>query len=336
MHYPDLPLPNEGHWTQVASGIYWVRMPLPFELDHINLYLLEDSSGWYIVDTGLGTNKTKGLWDQIIEQLDKPVIGIVVTHLHPDHIGLAGWLTEKYNVPLYMSQLEYFMARSLVAGRNGASSLPDKTYFERAGLPPEHIEMLTSGGKGFGSVVSPVPVAYQRLRQNACLTINGNTWKVMIGRGHSPEHVCLYCEQLNVLISGDHILPSITPNIGVYSTEPEGNTLKDYLETLPVFAELPSETLVLPAHKQPFIGIQQRVSELINHHHEQLHCLVEACDKPSCVKSLLPVLFKRELNVRTQMFAIAECMSHLNYLLGEEKLTRSVGEDNKYYYKSKV
>ena len=332
MNYAKLSVPETGSWTQVAEGILWVRMSLPFALDHINLYLLEDKDGWFIVDCGLSTQLTRENWQRILSQLGKPVTGVIATHMHPDHIGLAGWLTEQHHAPLYMTQTEYFAARALLGGRNGASQWRDKQYFARCGMDSAAVDKAVGRGGGFGEVVSPMPLAFERLEHGQILTINECRWEVMIGRGHSPEHACLYCQERHVLLAGDHILPAITPNIGVYSTQPEGNALADYLTTLPQFLELPENTLVLPAHNQPFTGLHQRITELREHHQDQLSCLYEALSAPLHVMDCLPVLFKRELGDHLLHFAIAECLSHLNYLRFAGEITRRLGEDGIYYY----
>lgn len=334
MQYPELSIPTPGKWTKITDGVLWLRMPLPFDLDHINLYLIEDDEGYMVVDTGLATDTTRRLWSEIFSALDKPICGVIVTHLHPDHVGLAGWIADEYKVPFYMSQLEYFTARALSEKKPGRSNWRDEEYFIRAGLETNTIKSLVGGSKGFGSMVSPLPLSYTRLKQHDRLTLGNRSWQVMIGRGHSPEHACLYCQELGVLLAGDHILPKITPNIGVYTTEPEGNTLQDYLSTLVPFTELPEDTLVLPAHKQPFIGVKERVDDLITHHHSHLAALNAACQKPQSLASLLPVMFKRELHGGNIMFAVAECLSHLNYLRFSNKISRTLTESGVYLYQS--
>lgn len=335
MNYAQLSVPEPGSWTRVAEGILWVRMALPFALDHINLYLLEDNDGWFILDCGLSTQSTRDNWQQILAQLSKPVTGVIATHMHPDHIGLAGWLTERYQIPLYMTQTEYFAARALLGGRAGASPWRDRQYFARCGMDDAAVDKAVGNGDGFAKIVSPMPLAYERLEHGQVLKINGCRWEVMIGRGHSPEHACLYCQERHVLLAGDHVLPSITPNIGVYSTEPEGNALADYLSTLTQFSDLPEDTLVLPAHNQPFTGLHDRVTALREHHQHQLRCLYNACSTPVHVLDCLPVLYKRRLDDHHLHFAIAECLSHLNYLRFEGEVTRWLGEDGIYYYQQR-
>lgn len=324
-----------GELIEVADGVLWLTMPLPFELDHINLYLIRGEGGWVVIDTGIGTSTTKALWERIFKQLDGPIVGVIVTHLHPDHVGLAGWIADTYNVPFYMSQTEYFTARAFAAGRNGATNDRDVQYYQRAGLDESMIAKLTSGeGNGYSSVVSPLPISYIRLKHGMTLPLGGNEWQIIIGRGHSPEHACLYNKQKNILISGDHILPIITPNIGAYSTEPDANTLDDYLTTLPQFKNLPKDATVLPAHKLPFIGLHERVDSLIAHHHEHLKALLNACEQPQTVVELLPVMFKRKLSSRNMVFAVAECLSHLNYLLNEGAISRTLNSKGVYTFKA--
>jgi glyoxylase-like metal-dependent hydrolase (beta-lactamase superfamily II) len=346
----DVEIPEPGQWQQVSPGILWLRMPLPFDLDHINLYLIEDydtvtqTEGYALIDTGIGVRKTQEIWDTLLVKLNKPLTKVIVTHMHPDHIGMAGYLVDKYRVPFYMSHSEYFVARALCAGSRGASDWQDDEYLVRCGMSEDYVAHASDNrkkSKGLGHVVLPIPLQHERLQEGDVITIGTadasrdsktDQWQVIIGRGHSPEHVCLYNQQTKVLISGDHVLPVITPNIGVYSTEPNANTLKMYLDTLPQFKKLSEDTLVLPSHKQPFIGLHSRVDTLIAHHHEHLASLKEFCKEGKTIKQCLPVLFKRELNEHNMFFAIAEAFSHLNYLYFERALTRDVNEKGQYIF----
>jgi glyoxylase-like metal-dependent hydrolase (beta-lactamase superfamily II) len=346
----DVEMPEPGQWQQVSPGILWLRMPLPFELDHINLYLIEDydsvtqTEGYALIDTGFGVRKTQEIWDSLLAKLDKPLTKVIVTHMHPDHIGMAGYLVDKYRVPFYMSHSEYFVARAMCAGSRGASDWQDDEYLVRCGMSEDYVANASEKrkkSKGLGQVIMPIPLQHERLQEGDVIKIGtlGNIdsvetdqWQVIIGRGHSPEHVCLYNQHTKVLISGDHVLPIITPNIGVYSTEPNANALKMYLDTLPQFKNLPEDTLVLPSHKQPFIGLHSRVDALIAHHHKHLQSLKEFCKEGRTIKQCLPVLFKRELNEHNMFFAIAEAFSHLNYLYFEQTFTRDINEKNQYIF----
>lgn len=335
--YIDVSEPQPGKWEQVAEGILWIRMPLPFALDHINLYLIEDTDadGYVLIDTGIGTNTTKDLWEILLHDLNKPITKVIVTHMHPDHIGMAGYLVDKFRVPLYMSAAEYFVARSLTAGSRGASDWQDDEYLVRCGMSPEYVATAKENrkaGKGLGAVILPIPLQFERLEAGSTIMIGEHNWRVIIGRGHSPEHVCLYSDSLNVLISGDHVLPKISPNIGVYSTEPNANSLKQYLTTLPQFNELPADTLVLPSHKQPFRGLHCRVEQLINHHHAHLDNLREFCKTPRTIEACLPVLFKRKLDQHNIFFAIAEAFSHLNYLYFAQECSRNINYKGQFVF----
>jgi glyoxylase-like metal-dependent hydrolase (beta-lactamase superfamily II) len=335
----DTQIPEPGTLQEVATGIFWLRMPLPFDLDHINLYLLEDNQngqdGFALIDTGIGTPKTQELWDVLLETLGKPITKVIVTHLHPDHIGMAGYLVEKFRVPFYMSQVEYFTARALSAGARGASDWQDDEYLVRCGMSEEYVSNAKENrksNKGVGQVIRPIPLQFYRLQAGDNLRIGQHEWQVYIGRGHSPEHVCLFNPVTNILISGDHVLPGISPNIGVYSTEPDANSLKLYLDTLPQFTQLPEDTLVLPSHRQPFHGLHTRVNDLISHHHVHLDNLREFCKQGKTIEQCLPVLFKRKLSAQNLFFAIAEAFSHLNYLYFEGEVSREVNAQGQFIF----
>ena len=336
--YLSVSIPEIGELKEIIPGIFWLRMPLPFDLDHINLYLIDDGdAGYALIDTGISTAKVESLWNDICSRLDKPISKVIVTHLHPDHIGMAGFLVEKFRVPFYMSHAEYFTARALSAGPRGASDWQDDEYLAMCGMSEEYIgkaKARRSSSPGLSQVIRPIPIQFERLQAADLLQIGNSSWRVHIGRGHSPEHVCLYNEETKILISGDHVLPGISPNIGVYSTEPNANTLKMYLETLPPFLNLPADTLVLPSHKQPFYGLHQRINELMSHHKAHLKNLTEFCESGKTIQSCLKVLFKRDLNEHNMFFAIAEAFSHLNYLYFEGYCSRDKNEHGQYIFTS--
>jgi glyoxylase-like metal-dependent hydrolase (beta-lactamase superfamily II) len=335
--FVDVPIPESGCVQKIAQGILWLRMPLPFDLDHINLYLLEDgSNGYALIDTGIGTSKVEALWEALLTKLDKPITKVIVTHMHPDHIGMAGLLVDKFKVPLYMSHAEYFVCRAISAGSNGASDWQDDEYLVRCGMSEEYVanaKQKRQEGQGMGQLIRPIPLQYERLKAGSSITIGDEQWHIMIGRGHSPEHVCLFNANKEILISGDHVLPIISPNIGVYSTEPNANPLEQYLSTLPQFKDLPENTLVLPSHKQAFIGLHTRVNELIEHHHIHLANLREFCQTGRTIKDCLPILFKRKLNPHNMFFAIAEAFAHLNYLYFSGELSRDVNAQGQFIFK---
>lgn len=330
----DLPLPGVAELTAIDDDIYWLRMPLPFELDHINLYLIRDGEGYAILDTGIGTRTTEALWEKIFPQIGNVITRIIVTHMHPDHIGMAGYLSEKFKVPLYMSMAEYYVARSMVAGAQGASNWLDKKYLIGCGMSDEYVEKSLETKGGLRTVVRSIPLGFKRLKEGMSLQIGEFSWLVLIGRGHSPEHVCLFCAEKNILISGDHVLPKISPNIGVYSTEPDANALSLYLSTLPQFKTLPVSTKVLPSHKQPFTGLHARVDELLAHHHAHLKLLRDFCREERTVSDCLPILFKRKLNPHNMFFAIAEALAHLNYLYFQNECTKQLDGKGRWLFKT--
>ncbi len=330
--------PEHGTTREIVPGVRWLQMPLPMSLDHINLYLLEDEEGWWIIDTGIAIDPTQALWEKIFAQElgGKPIIAVLCTHLHPDHIGMAGWLCERWRVPLYMSRAEYFCGLSFSRMEKHHYSWTSEQHYCRAGFSPDHIEKMKQHYGGFASIVTPMPTAYNRLREGNTLLIKGHKWRVVVGSGHSPEHVCLYCESLNILISGDQVIPRITSNVSVMASEPEANPLKDWFASHEHFLELlPSDALVLPAHNAPFYGLHERLRFLIEHHEEHLLALEEACTGTSSTAlELLPVLFKRKLEGDQMGLAVGECVAHLNYLHQRGRLSRSIDSDGHYRYTS--
>lgn len=331
-------VPGAGSIREIVPGVYWLRMPLPMALDHINLYLLEDSDGWWLIDTGIALGPTQELWEQVFEQClkGKPVKAVVSTHYHPDHTGMAGWLCERWRVPFYMTQAEYLSGLAFSRMQPEHFSWSSAEHLQRAGYSPAQVEQAAARFSGFGDYVKPLPMAYRRLVDGSNLRINGLRWRVVVGRGHSPEHACLYCEALNILISGDQVIPKITSNVSVMGGEPEANPLRDWLASHEAMLELlPADALVLPAHNAPFHGLHTRLRHLIEHHEEHLLALEEAClEAAPTALELLPVLFKRPLDDTQIGLALGECVAHLNYLHQRGQLERTLNAAGQYVYRS--
>lgn len=324
LQYPLPSLPAPGAPLPVADGVYWLRMPLPFALDHINLWLLRDDDGWTIIDTGFGTDVTKQLWERIFaEHLDRrPVKRIIVTHLHPDHLGLAAWLAERFAVDVWMTLAEFLLAHTVWAARDGDALTDLAGLYERHGLDQARSAMIANRAGAYRSGVPSLPMTLRRLIDGDCVTIDKRRWRVIIGRGHSPEHAALHCESLGLLISGDMVLPKITTNVSVAPFEPDGNPLGLFLDTLQRFADLPRDTLVLPSHGAVFRGLHARLAQLAEHHEERFGVVLQACTQPRSAAELLGHLFKRELDAHQLSFAMGEAIAHLNYLMHARRLRR--------------
>jgi glyoxylase-like metal-dependent hydrolase (beta-lactamase superfamily II) len=312
-------------------------MPLPMALDHINLYLLDDGDGWFLIDTGMNLPDTKEIWEIIFAEhmIDKPVKGLIVTHMHPDHIGLAGWICERWRVPLYMSAGEYFAARTYTSVAPDQSGLSRTTaqFYRRAGQTEAYLAFLAERMGSFSKMVSPMPTGFRRLISGANLSIGDRQWRVVSGGGHSIEHVCLYCEEDELLLAGDQIIAKITSNVSVMATEPEANPLQEWYDSQFALKLLSSVSLVLPAHNRPFIGLHARVDELIEHHEEHLLALLDACKIAKTAVDLLPVLFKREIQFIEMSMALGECIAHLHMLMKRGLMNRSL-KDGVYLYQS--
>ncbi len=340
LQYPYSDHPEVGSTREVAPGVHWLSMPMPGSLSHINLYMLEDELGWYIVDTGLNNDETTQNWNLLFDRVlnDKPVVGVICTHMHPDHIGQAARITEQFQAPLYMTRGEYYQARSFSnSGPGHHTSWLGQQFYARAGMPGDYLEQLAqmwSNRPSDGMSMPTMPSGYERLEDGDVLTIGQHDWRVVVGSGHSPEHACLYCAALKVMISGDQILPIITSNVSVHPTEPNANPLKDWMDSHDRFLSTPDDTLVLPAHNLPFYGVRERLRELISHHDDRMLAIEEACITPQIAKDLLPVLFARELDPRQMMMALGEAIAHLHLLMHRNRIKRVLHEDGCYRFLS--
>ena len=338
-------LAQPGDPLALADGVFWIRMPLPFVLDHINLWLLRDRidgrDGWTIVDCGVARPEVKALWDRIFEEKLQglPVLRVIVTHMHPDHVGLAGWICERWKSPLWMSMTDYFVARHWAqpdsgdhsgGGPNGEAAV---VHFSRHGMQdPESLEQIRQRAGYYTSLVEPLPGSFRRLIHGDRISIGGREWRVIVGYGHAPEHLSLYCDDLGVLISGDMVLPRISTNVSVFHFEPEANPLPLYLDSLDRYADLPEDTLILPSHGKPFRGLHERIRQQHEHHAERLAEVVEACAEPLSAADVVPVLFHRKLDLHQLTFAMGEALAHLHALYFEGRLTRSMGADRIYRF----
>ena len=339
--HPDAPLPAKA--IEVVEGVLWIRMPLPFALDHINLWLLRDRidgvDGWTLIDTGFGNPATRELWDEHFATTLQglPLLRVIVTHYHPDHIGNAGWLLERVQGPklAWMTQGEFAIAH-LVLNEAVNSMKTFAPFFARHGMPADAASAQGARGNIYRIGVPDLPQQYRRIVTGDNVRINGRDWRVIVGMGHAPEHASLFCPSLNVLIAGDMLLPRISTNVSVGPIEPDGDPLAHFLAAIAVYTRLPDDTLVLPSHGLPFIGIKPRVAALTEHHRARLAELHAAAAAAEAVTAheLLPVLFRRQLDVQQQFFAMGESIAHLNHLWHQRRLERIVGDDGVIRFKS--
>ncbi|MFN5541733.1 MAG: MBL fold metallo-hydrolase [Betaproteobacteria bacterium] len=340
--YPHESPPNPGEAIQVADGIFWLRMPLPFALNHINLWLLEDhdesGEGWTIVDTGYGVETTHALWRQHFTTTMRglPIKRIIVTHFHPDHVGCAAWLHAQTQAPFYMTTSEYLSAHAAVQDFAGFDRANSEALFVAHGLArarPDFAEAQKARTESYQRGVPTVPTRYRRLMEHDVLTIGNRRWRIITAFGHAPEHACLFSTDGNILISGDQVLPRITTNVGVWGNQPDANPLAQFLTSMDKFRPLPADTLILPSHDRVFTGLHTRLDQLVVHHQERLDELAAALDTPKTAAEILPVLFRRPLDHHQLVFAIGEAIAHLHYLWYAGRATRAQDADGLWVFK---
>jgi glyoxylase-like metal-dependent hydrolase (beta-lactamase superfamily II) len=331
--------PKPAELREVANDVFWLQMPLPMSLNHINLYMIKDDDGWTVIDTGIRGQETRDLWLQIFDtQLDNlPVKQIICTHMHPDHTGQAGFIHQHFQAPLLMSYGEYYQARVMMSQiQGGANHWQSSSHYERNGIAPEFLEEIARSRSDFAPEPEdhPFPAAFIRLTEGQALTLGGTDWQVITGTGHSPEHVCLYSQERRLLISGDQVLPIITSNVSVHPTEPMANPMSGWIASHEKLKRLlPNDVLVLPAHNLPFYGLHERLDELIEHHEERMLIIEQACQTPQKGVDLLPALFDRELTGTTKLMALGECVAHIHCLMARDRIKQSF-DGRHYFYES--
>ncbi|NBO43657.1 MAG: MBL fold metallo-hydrolase [Betaproteobacteria bacterium] len=359
LHYPwDTTLPEIGRRLDLTADLAWLRMPLPFALDHINLWLLRDciegQEGWTLVDCGASTDAIREAWEQLIaaapgqQGLDGlPIVRIICTHMHPDHLGLAAMLAKRFACSLWMTVGEYGLCRVLSQALPGADGESAFEHYRSHGvMDAEKLAQLRKHGAfSFRSLVPEVPSRFRRIRDGEVLRIGNRNWQVITGSGHSPEHASLYSESLAfegetlsqalahpqsdrlmgqpILISGDMVLPRISTNTSVWEIEPESNPVQWFVEGISRFRRCKAETLVLPSHGKPFEGLHTRIEQLRNHHAERLDEVRRACEQADCsAMDIVPVMFRRPLDTHQISFALGEALGHLHALWYAGELTR--------------
>ena len=323
--FPEPPAP--GTAVPVAPGVLWVRMPLPFLLDHVNLYLIEDGPGWALLDTGIGDEVTRELWTALLAGplAGRPITRLILTHFHPDHLGLAGW----FGLPVHMTRTEYLTAQNIRFNREGIGSDAHRAFYVRRGLAAAAVDALMDRGHSYLGMTTGLPPSYTRLESGATLAIGGRMFEVATGGGHSQEQAMLLCRNDRLFFPADQVLARITPNISVFPWEPDEDPLGEYLASLRRVAEwVDDDVLVLPAHNLPFRGLHGRLAELQAHHETRLKALMDACAAgPRTEAELIPVLFRRQLDAHQMGFAMGETVAHVNRLVRAGRLHRRRGPE---------
>ena len=327
-----LPIPLEP--IEVAEGILWFRLPMPIALDHINIYLLDDGDSWVLIDTGLADTKSIEIWTNILKKYlsKRPIQKIIGTHFHPDHVGLAGWLIERTDAEFWMTQIEWLSARQAYLTVDSGASQAMSTFYKKANLKPDLIKIYDDIGNDYRSMVTPIPLEYDRIEHSTLFKIGDRIWKPVFGSGHSPDHVSFYCEKDRIMLGGDMLLPRITPIIAVWWQEPNADPLEGYIEFLKTLGSIGSDALILPAHNRPYKELQTRVADLISHHNERLEITYEACKNENSAEAIMQELFIRKLDPFQTRFAIGETIAHINNLIKKGTLKRCLDDDGVYFY----
>jgi glyoxylase-like metal-dependent hydrolase (beta-lactamase superfamily II) len=329
LEYPFREIPAPGKAVEVAPGIHWLSMPLPFKLDHINLWLIDEEEGgnadWTVVDTGIGNAETRALWEKILGK--RHVKRVVLTHYHPDHAGNAAWLCERYGADLWTTQGEYLTAHAVRTASAGYTPDAVLAVFRKNGLDEERAARMRGPRNRYADLVPDFPHAYRRIIEGDEITLGKHRWRAIVGHGHAPEHLSLYSKEFNTVIAGDMLLSTISTNVSVWSIDPEGDPLRLFLDSVARYRELPEDVLVLPSHGKPFRGAHRRVAELERHHRERLEELTQSLKSPKSAAELLSVLFRRPLDAHQTFFAMGEAIAHLHYLYYAGRAKRAQGKD---------
>ena len=326
--FPEPPQP--GQTIEVAPGLLWARIPLPFRLDHVNVYAIDDGVGWTVVDAGLDDQRGRDAWNAL---LSGPLAGrrltrIIVTHMHPDHIGLAGWLTERFDIPLLTSQTAYIECLNLSLAPGKLQAPVYRDFYLRNGLDEATTALIATMGHDYLGMVAPLPPTFERLVAGDELVIGGRRFDVLAGDGHAPEQLMLFNRQEKLFLAADQVLAKISPNVSVAAMSPSDDPLGLYLRSLRALkSALPEDALVLPGHQLPFYGLHERASELEAHHEARCAALRQAChERPCRPADLIPVMFTRKLDPHQLGFAFSELFAHVNYMLARGMLQWADGE----------
>ena len=338
IRHPFATPPAEGCATEVASGVLWMRLPLPMRLDHVNVYALDDGAeGWTILDTGFDTPRSRAIWERLLAGplAGRPVHRMIVTHHHPDHVGLAGWF-QAQGAELWTTRTAWLMARMLTLDEQARPSPETLAFWHASGMDPGVLEARRHARPfNFADVVAPLPLGFHRLHQGDVLRAAARDWDVHVGHGHAPDHATLWSRDCNLVLGGDQLLPSISPNLGVYATEPEADPVGDWLDSCARFQRLArADHLVLPGHKLPFNGLPLRLRQKIDNHIGALARLEAHLERPRRGGDCFGPLFRREIDADTYGLALVETVAHLNHLHQTGRARRWRGADGAWRWQA--
>lgn len=328
--------PASGGVFQVAAGIDWVRLHIPGPLKHVNCWLLADTDGDALVDTGMNTAEARDAWKAVFEgpKAGTRVTRMIGTHFHPDHIGLAGWMCDHHAAPLIMTRSEWLTARMLAA--DARDSIPQEmlVFWRGAGWDAAQIDHATAKGwAGFRKIITPLPLSYTRIEDGDTLTIGARDWRIVTGSGHSPEHACLYDEASGILIAGDQVLPRISPNVSLGVTEPNADPLSEWFASIAKLKTLPKDLLVLPGHGDPFTGLHTRLDAMDREHRERLDELAVFLAEPRRAVDCFGRPFRRAIGPDVLGMATGEALAHLRRLEVEGRAVRDT-QDGVWWWRA--
>ena len=323
--------PNAGEWLEIAAGVFWSRVALPFRLNHVNVYLIDNGGSWNIIDTGIANNNAQETWTRLLDgrMAGRPVSKIVVTHHHPDHVGLASWLADKVDAEVVMSGTEYLLGLTYWLDSDAMKADHYRAFYRARGLEAGIAESILDRSARYQSLTSPLPFSFRRVMSGETLKLRSRALQIMTGGGHAPEQVMLYCPDARLVFAADQIMLGITPNVSVSPRNPNGDVLGLFLSSLEkLAADIDDDVLVLPGHYLPFRGLRPRVTEVIAHHDERLAAIVRACAQaPRSAADLLKVLFRVPLDRGVMALAFGEACAHVNRLLEEGRIAARLEPD---------
>ena len=329
--FPHPAPPASGTAIEVAPGILWARLALPFLLDHVNIYFIDDGDGWAVIDTGLGDEATKLAWPRLLDGplRKRPLTRIIATHFHPDHVGAAGFLLKQFDVPLYMTATEYLQSLNIHLDPGALEAAHYRRFYTEHGLDEATTQRVVTSGHAYLKLTSGLPPTYHRVVGGDVLRIGNREFEVLTGAGHSPEEIMLFNRAEKLFFAADQVLAKISPNVSVIAVDPEGDPLGYYLRSLNALRrDIPGDVLVLPGHNLPFYGLHTRVAELLDHHQGRCDRILQACRAaPKSAAELIPSVFARKLDPHQMGFAFSEVLAHVNYMLRQGTLRPIIAGD---------